>query len=278
MLLEGPCQGLGAARAARKDGHGKQRCRQLLAASLQGAAAALENHKRGPKTNCRRRHEVPRQVVRYRCLARCSARCLAAKRNRRNLRKRSPSSCGRAGLAGLPPRCPIALKTAPPSRFTKGPKVAGPPHNHRYRSFPSPCQRDELEQLREHYPDRWHAEEFCSACQAMGWNRGGALHPHLRHARLTLALAAQAGPRQWRQRLGEPQQHGASGHWGEHLFPGLDGDVRVVDDTIVVTFYNAPNPQRLRQHYEHLPAQPRRQRVDPRAPWLYDFQLDFRFK
>ena len=152
------------------------------------------------------------------------------------------------------------------------------PQNYHYSSFLSTCQRDELEQLREQYPDRWHVEEFFNAYQAMGWNRAGTLNLHIRYAQLTLALVAQASIHQLRQRLGEPYQHWEASHLGKHLFQGLDGDVRVVEDTIVVTFYNAPNPQRLRQHYEHLPAQLQRQGVDPRVPWLYNFKLDFRFK
>ena len=64
MLLEGQCEGFGA---ARKYGYSKQRYYQLLKAYLQGGGA-LESHKRGPKTNYRRRDEVLRQVIRYRFL------------------------------------------------------------------------------------------------------------------------------------------------------------------------------------------------------------------
>jgi hypothetical protein len=52
--------------------------------------------------------------------------------------------------------------------------------------------------------------------------------------------------------------------------------VRVQDNTIVVTFYNAP--ETLRPHYEGLPAKLQAEGVDPHVPWLYNFQLDFRFK
>jgi hypothetical protein len=45
-----------------------------------------------------------------------------------------------------------------------------------------------------------------------------------------------------------------------------------------VTFYNSPNVQLLRAHYENLPAKLQRQSVDPQIPWLYNFKLDFRFK
>ena len=62
------------------------------------------------------------------------------------------------------------------------------------------------------------------------------------------------------------------------LFSGLEGDVRVQEDTILVTYYNAPNAEVLRQHYEGLPKKLEAEGVDPRLPWLYNFKLDFRFK
>jgi len=58
----------------------------------------------------------------------------------------------------------------------------------------------------------------------------------------------------------------------------LEGDVRVQQDTILVTYYNAPNAELLRQHYHDLPKKLEAEGVDPRVPWLYDFKLDFRFK
>jgi hypothetical protein len=69
-----------------------------------------------------------------------------------------------------------------------------------------------------------------------------------------------------------------SKHFAERFLAGLDGDLRVDDDTLFVTFYNAPNTERLRQHYENLPAKLASQGVDPRIPWLFDFKLDFRFR
>lgn len=150
--------------------------------------------------------------------------------------------------------------------------------DYHYKSFLSTSSRDELDQLCFDFPDRWHVEEFFNAYQAMGWNRAGTLNLHIRYAQLTLALIAQAVVAQLRQRLGEPYHHWEADHLGKHLFQGLDGDVRVGDDTILVTFYNAPNAQRLRHHYERLPHKLRRDNIDPRVPWLYDFKLDFRFK
>jgi hypothetical protein len=59
MLLEGECEGLGAAEAARKHGVTRQRYYGAL---------ALQNRKRGPKTNYVRTDEVERQVIRQRFL------------------------------------------------------------------------------------------------------------------------------------------------------------------------------------------------------------------
>ena len=58
----------------------------------------------------------------------------------------------------------------------------------------------------------------------------------------------------------------------------LEGDIRVEEDTIVVTYYNAPNAELLRQHYENLPSKLQKEGIDPAIPWLYGFKLDFRFK
>jgi len=62
-----------------------------------------------------------------------------------------------------------------------------------------------------------------------------------------------------------------------HFFP-LEGDVRVRDDTIVVTYYNAPNAAQLREHYENLPQKLMQDDIRPVVPWLYGYKLDFRFR
>ncbi len=52
----------------------------------------------------------------------------------------------------------------------------------------------------------------------------------------------------------------------------------MTDDTIVVTYYNAPNADQLREHYEDLPAKLEAQNISPEVPWLYGYKLDFRFR
>ena len=150
--------------------------------------------------------------------------------------------------------------------------------DYHYTPFLSTSNRDELEQLCDDYPDRWHAEEFFNSYQAMGWNRAGTLNLQIRYAQLTMALLAQAVVHQLREHPGNPYDRWEADHLGKHVFQGLDGDVRVVDDTIVVTYYNAPHVETLRKHYQGLPKKLRSENIDPRVPRLYDFKLDFRFK
>lgn len=65
MLVEGECEGLGAAGAARKFGYSPQRYYQVYNAFLKEGAQGLQSAKRGPKTQYRRTGEVVRQVIRY---------------------------------------------------------------------------------------------------------------------------------------------------------------------------------------------------------------------
>jgi hypothetical protein len=95
---------------------------------------------------------------------------------------------------------------------------------------------------------------------------------------MTTALIAQAVLHQLRRRLGEPCSEWDAGHLAKSLLAGLEGDVRVNEDTIIVTYYNAPNVGQLRQHYEGLPDRLQREHIDPHIPWLYGFKLDFRFR
>ncbi len=68
MLMEGECEGLGAAAAAVKYGITRQRYYQLLKQFEENGALALQLQKRGPKTNYVRTDEVERQVIRQRFL------------------------------------------------------------------------------------------------------------------------------------------------------------------------------------------------------------------
>ena len=93
-----------------------------------------------------------------------------------------------------------------------------------------------------------------------------------------MGLLAQAAIAQFRKRLAPPTTSWDAKHMATAYFGGLEGDVRVDGDRILVTYYNAPDAERLREHYEDMPAKLRAEKIDPRVPWLYGFQIDYRFR
>jgi Transposase DDE domain len=152
------------------------------------------------------------------------------------------------------------------------------PEDYRFNAFLATRDGDEVEELTEEFPKRWHVEEFFNAHQALGWDRAGTCNLNIRYGQMTMALMAQAAIDRMRKRLGPPVANWDAQHMATAYFSGLEGDLRVEGNTIVVTYYNAPDADRLRAHYERLPARLKEEKVDPRVPWLYGFELDFRFR
>ena len=153
------------------------------------------------------------------------------------------------------------------------------PEDYRFNAFLATRDGDEVEELAEQFPKRWHVEEFFNGHQALGWKRAGTCNLNIRYGQMTMALIAQAAIAQFRKRLAPPATSWDAGHMATAYFGGLEGDVRVVDgDRILVTYYNAPDAARLREHYEHMPAKLRAENIDPRVPWLYGFQIDYCFR
>jgi hypothetical protein len=152
------------------------------------------------------------------------------------------------------------------------------PEDYRFKAFLCTRDGDEVASLTEEFPQRWHVEESFNAHQALGWNRAGTCNLNIRYGQMTMALIAQAAIAGLRQRLSGPAASWDAKHLATAYFAGLEGDLRVEGNTIVVTSYNAPDAERLRAPYEGLPAQLRTERIDPRVPWLYGFELDFRFR
>ena len=152
------------------------------------------------------------------------------------------------------------------------------PATYDYKAFVCTAARDEVDALTLDFPKRWHIEEFFHDHQHLGWNRAGTQNLNIRYGQMSMALVAQAALHELRRRLAKPCTTWDAQHLARHLLAGLDGDLRVYGDTILVTFYNAPNVQLLRQHYEDLPQKLEQRNIDPRVPWLYNFKLDFRFQ
>ena len=152
------------------------------------------------------------------------------------------------------------------------------PQDWRYQGFLSTSDRDEVDTLTHDYPHRWHIEEFFNVDQPLGWQRAGTQNINIRYAQMTAGLIAQAVIHQLRTRLGEPFSAWDANHLAKDLFFRIDGDVRVSRDVITVTYYNAPNAESLRTHYEELPAKLAADGISPEIPWLYNYKLDFRFR
>ena len=198
----------------------------------------------------------------------------------------------RKQLALVPPACfmrrwagfataklPFPLTNAQTPPFLQFVQRLGEhPDDWTFKAFLATADDDGADALTRDYPKRWPIEEFCNANQALGWNRAGTHNRNIRYGHMPMALLAQTVIHQLRSRLGEPVSTWEASHLAHDFFLGLDGDVRVTHNTIIVTSYNAPNVEHLRKHYEHLPEKLRAEQVDPRIPWLYDFELDFRFR
>ena len=150
--------------------------------------------------------------------------------------------------------------------------------DYHFKAFACTARRPEIALLTQDFPNRWHIEEFFRFDQSLGWNRAGTLNLNVRLGQMSLALVAQAVIHQLRRRLGAPYQQWDSPHLARDFFSGLEGDLRVEGDTLIVTYYNAAGAQSWKQHFENLPALLRQEKVDPHIPWLYNFKLDFRFK
>jgi len=114
--------------------------------------------------------------------------------------------------------------------------------------------------LSEQYSERWHIEESFNRDQSIGWKRAGTQNLDIRYDHLAPKLLAQAAVDQFRRRLPADCRHANAGTVSKQFFNGLDDD------------------RQWRQHYEQLPARLEAEKISPTIPWLYDFELNFRFR
>ncbi len=152
------------------------------------------------------------------------------------------------------------------------------PQSYHFKGFCCTRERQEVPALTVDFPKRWNIEEFFRFEQDLGWKRAGTLNLNVRAGQMSLSLVTQTLIHQLRKRLGPPFNNWDSLHLARHLFSGLEGDLRVHKDTILVTYYNAPLAGAWKHQFENLPGRLAKEGVDPRIPWLYNFKLDFRFK
>ena len=97
------------------------------------------------------------------------------------------------------------------------------PQDYDFKAFLCTRDRDEMEDLSRHYPQRWHIEEFFKNDQALGWHRAGTMNLNIRYGQMTMALIAQAACFMMRQRLGSPVDQWDAPHLAKDFFRGLEG-------------------------------------------------------
>lgn len=150
--------------------------------------------------------------------------------------------------------------------------------NYVYKSFLTLSGKPATVLLSEMYQERWSIEDFFNFDGAMGFDRASTFNLNIRYGKMSLALLAQAATYQFRQKLPKPYNRWNSTHLADAVFAKTDGDIRVKDDTIIITCYNAPKELNLHNHYQNLPDKLISEGINPKVPWLYDYKLDFRFK
>lgn len=147
-----------------------------------------------------------------------------------------------------------------------------------YKSFLTLSKRPAIELLCDLYEKRWTIEDFFNFDGAMGFDRASTFNLNIRYGKMSLAMLAQAATYQFRQKLPKPYNRWNARHMVEAIFNKMDGDIRVHQDTIIVTCYNAPKELNLPSHYQGIPRKLIAEGVNPNVPWMYNFKLDFKFK
>jgi hypothetical protein len=150
--------------------------------------------------------------------------------------------------------------------------------NYRYKGFLTTSKRDSADLLTSVFPMRWTIEEFFNFNGKMGWDRASTFNLNIRYGKQTLALIAQAATHELKNKLPGEYKNWTAEHLAQQVLTNMEGDIRVQDDTIIITYYRDHQKLNLRSHFENLPEKLTSQGIDPRIPWLYDYKLDFRFK
>jgi hypothetical protein len=155
-----------------------------------------------------------------------------------------------AGLAmAKVPYSPVHSQAGPYQMIVQ--RFGEDPRAYRYNSFLCTSDRPEVDLLTRDFPSRWHIEEFFNAHQSIGWRQAGTQNLHIRYGRMTMALMGQAALSELRKRLGPTERSWNAEQFASKVLRGLDGDVRLEGDRVVVTYYNAETLRSCREQFEH---------------------------
>ena len=108
-------------------------------------------------------------------------------------------------------------------------------------------------------------------------NRASTMNLNIRYANLSMAMLAQATTYELRKNMTGDYKRWNARHIANEVLAWNDGDIKIQDDTIIVTFYGSSDYIK-KEEYVNLPAKLIQNGIDPHIPWLYNYKLDFRFK
>lgn len=151
-------------------------------------------------------------------------------------------------------------------------------NKYRYSAFLTTSNKNPIDLLTQLFPERWTIEEFFNFNGDMGWNSASTFNLNIKYGKQSLALIGQAALHQLKNKLPESYKHWTAAHTAQQVLTNMEGDIKIKDDTIIVTYYRDHENLFLKKHFEHLPQILQAEGINPKIPWLYDFKLDFRFK
>jgi len=147
-----------------------------------------------------------------------------------------------------------------------------------YKTFLTTSKHAPADLLTQLFPERWTIEEFFNFNGDMGWNRASTFNLNIKYGKQSLALIAQAATHQLKSKLPDSYKKWTAQHIAQQVLTNMEGDIRVENDTIIVTYYRDHENLNLKSNFENLPQILQTEGVNPKIPWLFDFMLDFRFK
>lgn len=150
--------------------------------------------------------------------------------------------------------------------------------DYRYSAFISTSKQDAQTLLTKTYDQRWSIEEFFNFEGDMGWNRASTFNLNVRYGKQSLALLAQAATHQLKSKLPQPYSQWTATSLAEKVLTNMEGDIRIKDDKIIITYYKDHEPLGLKNIYHNISQQLENKGVSPKIPWLFDYKLEFLFK
>ena len=151
-------------------------------------------------------------------------------------------------------------------------------NRYKYKAFITTSPEEARQLIASVYAERWSIEEFFNFEGEMAWNRASTFNLNIRYGKQSLALLAQAATYRFRQNLPGPYKQWSAASLADKALANMEGDIRVKDDSIIVTLYKDHERLNIEDKYSHMSTILENEGISPKIPWLFDYKLEFRFK